>query len=222
VKGVLQNVALIPIRYVDASGQSNVPRLLRALAYAYAARADVVYVQLVHFGAPAGQGNKAQYEKVEAAAIGETIDNFAVRGTPIIVNAGNSKSDLSESTGILAKLSAKPNVLVVTSVDNNDKRPFLANFGMKVVSTSAPGEGVMTTLPGNRYGVESGTHIAAAYVTGAVALAKAQFGDTKSFKEVFQALLSENGSDALPDAARFETTAGNRLNVAKFLTALAK
>jgi subtilisin family serine protease len=58
-----------------------------------------------------------------------------------------------------------PHVMTVAAVDPAGKHPFFSNYGKMSVTTSAPGSAVYTG-----YGFTSGTSIAAAHVSGIVAL----------------------------------------------------
>ena len=97
----------------------------------------------------------------------------------------------------------------------------MAKYSFTAVHTSAPGENVLTTQPLNQYGKVSGTAFAAAHVTAAVALAKAKYAEKLSMQDLVATLISEKGGDYIQSLDRY-SRGGNRLNVVKFLTALAK
>jgi hypothetical protein len=139
---------------------------------------------------------------------------------PMVVSAGNTGSDLSKSREMISLIAQFPNVLIVTSTDDKDARPFIANYGMNVVQIAAPGEGVFTTLPGNRYDFQSGTALAAAQAAGAIALAKASFFGKYSSAELVR-ILSADGGDSI-ESMQYDTTSGARLNVSKYLGALSR
>lgn len=221
IRGINANVSLIPVRYIDGNGQAKLPDLVNALRYVAKVKPDVVFLHMANldFGST-GRGEVAPtLAKAEKASLMEALAPFRLASIPVIVSAGNSGSDLGQVKSVIRELSQLENVLVVTSIDENDKRPFIANFGIEAVATAAPGEGVVTTLPGNRYGRESGTFMAAAHVTGAVALAIGKHYGRVNTQKLYAALLSEHGSTVLPEM-EFESRGGNRLNVAKFLAVL--
>jgi thermitase len=65
--------------------------------------------------------------------------------------------------------SGMANVLSVTNTDNSDKR-ISAGFGATKVWMAAPGENILSTLPGNTYGNNSGTSMSTPLVAGVAGL----------------------------------------------------
>jgi subtilisin family serine protease len=98
---------------------------------------------------------------------GRDIVNYAIgKGCLLVAAAGN------DNTSILTYPAAYPGVLAVASVTNNDVRSAFSNYGTYVRIT-APGNSILSTLPGNKYGLLSGTSMAAPVVSSAAALLKA-------------------------------------------------
>ncbi len=64
---------------------------------------------------------------------------------------------------------ALPEVIAVAAVDVNEK-PYTEGMKGGFIDICAPGVDIITTIPGNKYNFYSGTSMAAAFVTGAVAL----------------------------------------------------
>jgi subtilisin family serine protease len=217
--GIIENVSILPIRYIDASGQMLLPDLFKALRYAVEMKADVI---LLHtptyiFGASAENPQQAkEMANLERQMLRKSLADIAKIGTPLVVSAGNSGDVIEAKNNLVAELVNYTNITVVTSVDQKDTRPFIANYGRERVHTSAPGKDVLTTLPGNRYENVTSTSLAAAHVAGAVALAlDKQYGRVEPRKLV-EALIKPEASDAL-DNLRYETIGGNRLNLTKYL-----
>ena len=216
IKGVAGKVSMIPVRYIDANGQANLPRLLQALTYVAVVKPDVGYIHLANINF----SDKPAVKAAEIAGLRAILQKLAAADIPLVVSAGNTGSDLGKSREMVALIAQSPNVLIVTSSDENDARPFIANFGMNVVQIAAPGEGVYTTLPGNRYDYQSGTAIAAAQAAGAIALAKASFFGKYSSAELVRVLTADGGDPI--ESMQYDTTSGARLNVSKYLSALAR
>lgn len=221
IKGVNVNIGMIPIRYINENGQTTIPNLVKALQYALAVKPDVVFVQMANMGFASGVGGlfRESVAKAEESAVVHVLEKLRATGIPLVVSAGNTGSDNGKSKSIIRKFVEFENVLVVTSVDQNDQRPFIANYGMETVATAAPGEGVLSTLPRNHYGIVNGTFAAAAHVAGSVALAVSRYYGRYDYHRYFQTLLNPKASDPLPQM-ELETIGGNRLNVAKFFAAL--
>ncbi|HSG94211.1 MAG TPA: S8 family serine peptidase, partial [Afifellaceae bacterium] len=92
------------------------------------------------------------------------LDALAARGVIMVAAAGNAGPDAPP-----AYPGAHSGVIAVTATDTADVLFDMANNG-KYVALAAPGVDVMTATPGNRYELMSGTSVAAAHVTGVVAL----------------------------------------------------
>lgn len=92
------------------------------------------------------------------------LDALAARDVVMIAAAGNAGPDTPP-----AYPGAHSGVIAVTAIDKADVLFAMANNG-KYVALAAPGVDVMTATPGNRYELMSGTSVAAAHVTGVVAL----------------------------------------------------
>jgi subtilisin family serine protease len=92
------------------------------------------------------------------------LDALAARDVIMVAAAGNAGPDAPP-----AYPGAHSGVIAVTATDTADVLFTMANNG-KYVALAAPGVDVMTATPGKRYELMSGTSVAAAHVTGVVAL----------------------------------------------------
>ena len=92
------------------------------------------------------------------------LDALAAHDVIMVAAAGNAGPDAPP-----AYPGAHPDVIAVTATDTADVLFNMANNG-KYVALAAPGVDVMTATPGKRYELMSGTSVAAAHVTGVVAL----------------------------------------------------
>jgi subtilisin family serine protease len=90
---------------------------------------------------------------------------------------------------------ADPSVIAVTATDADDKIFSHANTG-SYVAVAAPGVDVIAAEPGKRYGFSSGTSVAAAHVSGLVALMLEQKADLDL--NTVRAILSETALDLGP------------------------
>ncbi len=97
-------------------------------------------------------------------ALMKGLDALAARDVIMVAAAGNAGPDAPP-----AYPGAHPGVIAVTAIDTAGVRFNMANNG-NYVALAAPGVDVLTASPGNRYELMSGTSVAAAHVTGVVAL----------------------------------------------------
>ena len=61
-------------------------------------------------------------------------------------------------------------ILSVAATDANDDLAFYSNYGFAGVDLAAPGSGILSLLPGDQYGIKSGTSMAAPHASGAALL----------------------------------------------------
>lgn len=65
-------------------------------------------------------------------------------------------------------------IIAVAATDDNDRRAGFSNYG-DWIDVSAPGENILSTIPGNRYEYLSGTSMACPYVAGEAILIRSAF-----------------------------------------------
>jgi subtilisin family serine protease len=111
---------------------------------------------------------------------------------------------------------AHPSVIAVTAVDHADRLYVDANRG-DYVAVAAPGVDILAPAPDGAYGVTSGTSMAAAHVSGVIALAlEANPGlDTQAVRD----LLTATAHDLGP-AGRDDEFGAGKVNALDALTAL--
>jgi len=94
----------------------------------------------------------------------KALDELSKKNAIMIGAAGNAGPGKPP-----AYPAAHPGVIAVTATDQNDDVYKLANRG-SYIAVAAPGVDILTTTPGDNYGMLSGTSIATAHVSGVVAL----------------------------------------------------
>lgn len=160
--GVNQQVQIMPVRYYSESapGSVNLANTIKALHYAIDNGARIINYS--------GGGPEFSEEEFQAMKKAES------KGILIVAAAGNDhhNSDLEEFRYYPAAYEAKglKNIISVASIDSSDKILPSSNWGVKSVDVAAPGEGILSTIPGGKYGKMTGTSQATAFVSGLAAL----------------------------------------------------
>ena len=164
--------------------------------YAAAMGADIINLSW-------GGGTPSNIERI-------TIDFASEQGALIVAAAGNLPGNHGEHYP-----AAYVPAVAVTAVDDNDRLASFSNFG-PWVDVSAPGEHILSTIPGG-FGLISGTSMATPLVAAAAALLKSIHPDWQPEQLKLQLLSTSDPIDSInPDD---EGNIGRgRLNVFRTLT----
>ncbi len=152
--GVAPGVRILELRTFDgeataAGAEGTTDHILRALDAAYKEKANVANLS---FAGPPD------------ALLSRMLAALRQKGIVVIAAAGNGGPN---SPPLYP--AADPNVIAVTATDAGDALYTAANRGT-YISVAAPGVDVLEPVPGGAYQLTSGTSVAAAHVSGIVAL----------------------------------------------------
>ena len=156
--GVAHDAKIMPIRVLDEDGAGYLSDVIRGIRWATNNGADVINLSL------GGTGY--------SQAMADAIRHASSRGTVVVMAAGNAGGASPEYPAA----HAIDHGIAVGAVQRDGR---LANFSNRAGSqlldyVTAPGVGITSTLPGNRYGRYSGTSMAAPHVAGVAGLLKSQ------------------------------------------------
>lgn len=149
VAGVAWNCKLMALKFLGANGSGPTSAAIEAILY------SVDNGALVTNNSWGGSGYNQALE--EAIAYSEN------RNSLFIAAAGNDNSDVPHYPAFFNYSFS------VSSTDHSDKKSSFSSFGFWV-DISAPGTGILSTLPNDKYGRLSGTSMAAPMVTGLAVL----------------------------------------------------
>ncbi|MES2857182.1 MAG: S8 family peptidase, partial [Bdellovibrionota bacterium] len=208
ISGVAPNVSLMILKYYDpkSSNSNNLKNTIEAIRYAVKMKANIINYS----------GGGTDYSAEEFAAVKEAEK----AGVLFVAAAGNERSNSDESGKHYYPADYDlSNIISVTAV-NKDETKVLAssNYGVRTVDLAAPGENIYSALPGNSFGLMTGTSQATAFVTGVAALVMAHNREFDS-AEVKKYIL-RNG-DEYPSLLS-KTGTARLLNSYKALTSLDK
>jgi subtilisin family serine protease len=160
----------MPLRVLDVDGTGNVWVLAEALQYAMAHGATVVNMSLAM---PSDSRLLGDVLKAVAcgdpATIGPTdLPCYRPDGAVVVEAAGNFGSQ----TQVFPAADTVKGALSVGASEPNDSLAPFSNFG-SWVSVAAPGDMLVSAVPGGGTGVWAGTSMAAPLVAGEAALVRA-------------------------------------------------
>ena len=145
----------MPLRVLDGSGQGYVSDAVRAIDYATRHGVRVSNNSWGYTGA----ASQVLYDAIEAAG---------AAGQLVVTAAGNSSSDIDAIPEYPAAYDL-PNIISVAATTQDDHLAVFSNYGAANVDVAAPGEHILSTLPGG-YGFADGTSMASPHVAGVAAL----------------------------------------------------
>ncbi|MCH7528894.1 MAG: S8 family serine peptidase, partial [Candidatus Marinimicrobia bacterium] len=181
IAGTGWNTTIMPVRIgyvdVDGGGVASTLTLMTGVQYAADNGADIISVSFGSSGA--------------SSAFQDIIDYAWGVGAIIVASAGN------DGNAAIHFPAGYNHVLAVGSTSRlTDRVSNFSNYGTWV-DIFAPGENILSTLPGNTYEFYFGTSMTCPMVAGGVALLKAQF-PAESNHEILMRLVG--GADNIDEA----------------------
>ena len=199
VAGVMGQVSLVAVKFLDDRGSGTSENAIRAIDYATKMDVDVMSNSW-------GGGGRSQ-------AVKEAIERANAKGIIFVAAAGNSGTD-NDSKPHYPSNYKVDNVISVAAHNNKDELASFSCYGKKTVHIAAPGENILSTIPGGGYKSYSGTSMATPHVSGAIGLLLSHQPEI-SVEEVRDRILFT--SIPVPSYKRKTITAG-RLNAYNLIT----
>ncbi|MNK07412.1 Thermophilic serine proteinase precursor [compost metagenome] len=201
--GIAPEVSLMILKYYDPKvpGTDNLKNTVAAIKYAVDKGAHIINYS----------GGGTEFSKEEHDAIAEANK----KGILFVAAAGNERSNSDQHHYYPADYKLK-NIISVTAIDPSTEVLSSSNYGVETVDIAAPGQNILSCLPGNSYGYMTGTSQATAFVTGAAALVmthKQSFSAAETKKYILST------GDAQSQLAS-KTRTSRQLNLYKALTIL--
>ena len=154
VAGIIAHIApsvkILPVKVLNDDGVGDSFGVATGIVYAYEHGARVINLSLS--------------TTTESNVIDRAIDAARARGVVVVASAGNANREEPKEYP-----AASPGVIGVASTGPGDIKSPFSNYGSEL-SMSAPGTSIESAKPGGGFGEESGTSMAAPFVSAAVAL----------------------------------------------------
>lgn len=203
VVGVNWNVKILGCKFLSASGFGSTAGAIECLDYVLGLKNAGINVRLTNNSW--GGGGFSQ-------ALSQAISDNGAAGILFVAAAGNAASNTDISPHYPSSY-VLPTILSVASTDRNDNLSSFSNYGVTSVDLGAPGSSILSTIPGNGYGLKNGTSMAAPHVAGVAALVWAQ---NPALTLASLKTLIMNSTDPIPSLTG-KTITGGRLNVSNAL-----
>ncbi|NBW81414.1 hypothetical protein EBR21_06635 [bacterium] len=197
--GVAPHVRLMGLKFLSGDGSGSTEDAVRAINYAVQNGASIL----------SNSWGGDEYSK----ALEDAISAAAAKNIVFVAAAGNDGTN-NDTLPMYPAAYNLPNVIAVAASDSDDHLVDYSNYGANSVHIVAPGDRVFSTVPGNKYEVNSGTSMACPHVAGAAALLRS-FKPTLSAVEIKRILMASVDKD--PEYAD-KIASGGRLNVERALS----
>ena len=203
IAGISPEVSLMVLKYYDPKvpNTDNLRNTVNAIKYAVKMKANIINYS--------GGGTEFSQDEYNA------IEEARKQGILFVAAAGNERSNSDKHKYYPADYGLS-NIISVTAIDPSTEVLSSSNYGTETVDIAAPGQNILSTLPGNSYGYMTGTSQATAFVTGGAVLTMAH-KENISAEDVKKYILSTGDSES---SLLAKCRTSKQLNLFKALTVL--
>lgn len=155
VVGVAPTVKLMAVKFLDSFGSGELADAALGIEYAIKMGAKILSNS---WGG--GGFSQSLYD----------IISLANQNSIVFTAASGNDGRNTDSSPHYPSSYEQPNVISVGAITSEDILANFSNFGMKSVHVLAPGQAILSSVPGNKYAVMKGTSMATPHVSGIAAL----------------------------------------------------
>lgn len=152
IAGVAWTVRIMAVKFLNDNGAGSTSAAIDSFKYVFTNGADII--------------NASWGSSFPGRAIEDMINEAQREGIVVVAAAGNSFSGRPHYPASF------DNVISVAAIDRFNRATSFTNYG-PTVDVAAPGEEILSCIPGARYVEARGTSMAAPHVAGVAALVKA-------------------------------------------------
>ncbi len=164
ITGLMWNVKIMPLKFLDSNGEGTVADEISAIQYAISKGAKIINASY--------SGSTYINSEYDALASANSA------GVLVMTAAGNGGNDgIGVNNDFYPEYPASynlPNIISIAATDQNDRRASFSNFGLNSVHVAAPGVYILSTIPTSiqpsGYNFLSGTSASTPYVSGLAGL----------------------------------------------------
>lgn len=153
--GVAKKTSLFAVKVLDRNGSGTTATMIAGL--------DFVVSDAATRDCPNGSVANMSLRDTPSEALNAAAAALVTNNVFLAVSAGNANRDTSSQSP-----AAEPTVCTIGATDINDVRSTFSNFGPGV-DVFAPGTNILSTLPNNATGFNSGTSMATPHAAGLAA-----------------------------------------------------
>ncbi len=169
VAGVNWNVQIVATKFLAANGSGNTANAVKSVDYF--TTASLLAGTSQNFVATNNSWGGGGYSQ----AMADAITRAAKADILFVAAAGNSSSNNDATANYPSNYSTNAtagydSVLAVASITSTGALSSFSSYGRSQVDIAAPGSSILSTMPGDAYGMMSGTSMATPHVAGAAAL----------------------------------------------------
>ncbi|MBP9681006.1 MAG: S8 family serine peptidase [Bacteriovorax sp.] len=161
VAGVMSDVTIIPIKFLDAAGSGTLEAAVKSIDYATELNVDLMSNSW-------GGGGRSE-------ALLEAIKRASDKGIIFTAAAGNSAANNDTTPSYPASYDV-PNIVAVAALTAQNELATFSSYGRNSVHIAAPGHNILSTSKNGKYEVLSGTSMATPHVSGVLGLLLAKEG----------------------------------------------
>jgi subtilisin family serine protease len=175
VVGVAWHVKLMTLKFIGRQPNGEIigtsADAVKAINYVIDMKRSGVNVRVINASWAGDESSRA---------LQKAINKAGQEGILFVCAAGNGgfdgiQDDVDEGSVFPAGWAGDSTSIVsVTTITASGAVPVWANYGHTGVSVAAPGTEILSTLPGNNYGIDSGTSMSTPHVAGIAVLLWAQ------------------------------------------------